>query len=60
MGLLCQVPPGARPGATLLVDVGGGLAVPTLAPHLSGAVFGVLFLDETDQIGQTPVITASV
>lgn len=28
-----QVPPGARPGATLLVDVGGGLAVPTLVPE---------------------------
>eukprot|EP00435_Cladocopium_sp_Y103_P059005 s387_g21.t1 len=27
-----QVPPGARPGSTLLVDVGNGLAVPTLVP----------------------------
>lgn len=26
-----QVPPGAKPGSTLLVDVGGGLTVPTLA-----------------------------
>lgn len=28
-----QVPPGARPGSTLLVDVGNGLAVPTLVPE---------------------------
>ncbi|CAE7217555.1 SRPK1 [Symbiodinium necroappetens] len=31
-----QVPPGAKPGSTLLVDVGGGFAVPTLAPREQG------------------------
>jgi len=32
-----QVPPGAKPGSTLLVDVGGGFAVPTLVPESAHA-----------------------